>query len=803
MYHIFDIYHYTILWIMAWSNENLNLILSMRGIRLFLMGCFLGGILFDPAQAAQESPPLINSVKKTPDSKVPTFLQADSMEYDALNQIVTASGHVYITQDDQLLSADKVHYYKGADKVVAEGHVWLRDKEGNFSFADHVTLSNKMGDGFVENIKILLLDDSRMAGNRAKRYDGKRVVVWQGVYSPCEVCKVDPRSPLWQLKADKILHNQDTKLIQYHHAWMELFGWPIFYIPYFYHPDPTVKRKTGFLMPIYGHSTDLGYSLTIPYFIETGQNHDFTFYPTFTTKQGLIPALEHRYRFKDGEYVMHGSYAGGTKTGFPPEADPHHFPRAPKNRWHYFMNARYDMTPDILFTLQIQRASDLTYLKRFPVLPKAVTDPFAASTSLTSTAALERFRPDSYGVIRSYVFQANEQRTVPVVLPIAQYSYESLPGLYGETFMADVNFLNLYRTRGIVGRVAESMVRGSLGIGGQIPYVSPWGDVWTLKAYMRGDIYYMDAYEARPGERSRDGSRHRYFPQASLTWRYPFLKATKSFHWILEPAAMLTMSSVGGNSIDIPNEDTPLVWVDTTNLFLSNRMYGIDRVDSGQRVVYGLNSRQLFSCARKFNLFFGQSVRIDKHQVLPLLSGEDKKASNFVSSLQIVPVSWLDLSSRMMLNRKNMNIDVAESSAALKSRWVTGTLGHVFYNKRLTVNHRRISQLVWNIILGKYKGFSVTYGEMRNLNARRPERSFVKPMRLLNRTISLRHENDCLTSTLSLIRIGFRDRDLKPDTRIILQLDFKNLGTVYPVNISGVGSGRQTPVPQTAMDRGT
>lgn len=723
--------------------------------------------------------------------KVPAFLQSEQIEYDDANQVVTALGNVFVAQDSQLLHADKVQYFKLQDKIVATGHVWLRDSEGNYSFANNLILSNKMADGFVENVKILMVDQSRLAGNLAKRYEGKRVVLWQGVYSPCEVCKAEPeKAPLWQLKADKIIHNQEIKMIQYHHAWMEFFGWPIFYVPYFSHPDPAVKRKTGFLMPIYSHSNDLGYSVTVPYFIASAQNHDFTLFPTFTSKQGVIPAFEHRYHFDNGEYVMHGSYANNTTTGFASNYNPNNYGRAGHHRWHYFMRARYDITPELLFTLDVQRASDLTYLKRFPVLPRGSVDPFASSTALTTTAALERFRPESYGVIRSYVFQADRQKTVPVVLPIIQYAHETLPGSYGETWMADFNFLNLYRDKAIIGRSAESMVRGSLGLGGQVPYVSPWGDVWSLKAYMRGDLYYINGYEVKSNQKLKDKTQGRYYPQASLTWRYPFLSINPLMHWILEPAAMLTTSSVGGNFIEIPNEDSPVVIVDTTNIFLANRLYGIDRIDSGHRFVYGFNSQQLFTDSRKFNLFLGQSVRIDKNQVLPLRSGEDRKASNFVSGIQIVPVKWLDIRSRAMFNRRTWRVDVAESSATIKSAWLNGSLGHTFYNKNFAIDNKRISQLVWGVSSGQYRGFSLSYSEIRNLYSR-------QSVRILNRSISLRHTNECLVTTFSVVRTGFRDRDLRPDTKILLQLDFKNLGTIYPVNISNIGGLRRAPVPQT------
>jgi lipopolysaccharide assembly outer membrane protein LptD (OstA) len=43
-------------------------------------------------------------------------------------------GHVQIEQNNQLLYADEVSYNQVADEVTAVGHVWLRDKDGNFTF---------------------------------------------------------------------------------------------------------------------------------------------------------------------------------------------------------------------------------------------------------------------------------------------------------------------------------------------------------------------------------------------------------------------------------------------------------------------------------------------------------------------------------------------------------------------------------------------------------------------------------------------------------------------------------------------
>ena len=83
-------------------------------------------------------------------------------------------------------------------------------------------------------------------------------VFHSGVYTACEPCKDDPKKPpLWQVKAARIIHDQGEKMIYFEDARLEFFGLPIAWLPYFSAPDPTVKRKTGVLMPSITSSTHL------------------------------------------------------------------------------------------------------------------------------------------------------------------------------------------------------------------------------------------------------------------------------------------------------------------------------------------------------------------------------------------------------------------------------------------------------------------------------------------------------------------------------------------------------------------
>ena len=50
-------------------------------------------------------------------------------------------------------------------------------------------------------------------------------------------------------------------------------------LPFFSAPDPTVKRKTGFLVPTYSISSVYGYGVAVPYYLALAPDYDATFTP--------------------------------------------------------------------------------------------------------------------------------------------------------------------------------------------------------------------------------------------------------------------------------------------------------------------------------------------------------------------------------------------------------------------------------------------------------------------------------------------------------------------------------------------
>ena len=103
--------------------------------------------------------------------------------------------------------------------------------------------------------------------------------VYKAVFSTCNINKKKCRG--WELSTKEFNHDKQKKIFEYKDSWLKIFDYPIFFLPYFNHPDPTVKRKSGFLAPSYSTSQSLGTSINTPYFKVISEDKDITLNPRF------------------------------------------------------------------------------------------------------------------------------------------------------------------------------------------------------------------------------------------------------------------------------------------------------------------------------------------------------------------------------------------------------------------------------------------------------------------------------------------------------------------------------------------
>ncbi len=172
----------------------------------------------------------LEQIVKSPkvDSSEPMLLQADEMVYDNENAKVTAKGNVELYYGNYTLLADRVVYDRGSNTLAAEGNVRIKDPDGAVITADQITLTDDFRDGFIEALKFVTKDDTRIVASSASREAGNVTVFEKGWFTPCKLCEENPnKPPTWRVRAGKITHKRDQATITYQNAFFDFLGVPI------------------------------------------------------------------------------------------------------------------------------------------------------------------------------------------------------------------------------------------------------------------------------------------------------------------------------------------------------------------------------------------------------------------------------------------------------------------------------------------------------------------------------------------------------------------------------------------------
>lgn len=697
-------------------------------------------------------------------TELPAVLKADELTYDQELDIVTASGHVEIAQGDRILRADTVSYNRRANLITASGNVTLLEPTGDVVFADYVELTDDFKSGVIQNFRAVMADQARLAAVSARRADGRLTAARKAIYSPCDLCKTDPtRAPIWQIKADKVGHDQEARRVTYNDAQLELFGVPVAYTPYLSHPDGTVKRESGFLAPEFGNSSVLGSLLTVPYFQTLGPSADFTFEPIFLTKENPVLAGEYRRRTSSGIIETSASITSARRRDNNNNELPGH-----ETRGHIRGVGRFDIDDDWRWGFDVARATDDTYLQRYKLMQRYR---FLDQNTLTSNVFAERFFGRDYAAINGFAFQGlrpgDDPGLAPLVLPLMEYSASGERGEYGGRFTFDANALSIYRTE------ATRTQRVALQGGWDLPYVAPSGEIYTLSARLLGVGYHTENIDnpedaARPDE---DGFVGRILPQVALSWRYPFVRQDETFRTIIEPIASFVAAPNLGSQSRFPNEDSQGVDLDPSNLFRLNRFTGYDRLEGGQRVNYGFNTDfTRLENGAKLSTFIGQSYRLQEQNAFPVGSGLEQQQSNIVGRIQFLPHPWFSTTYNFQLDKDNFTAQRSLAGFSVGPPALRLSASYAYFERSTQARLVRDIEQVSAVLQANLTPFwRVQIRDVRSLGE--------DDGQLLGGA-SLIYEDECILAGVDISRRRIGSRDDPPDDTILFRIVFRNLGEV-------------------------
>lgn len=600
---------------------------------------------------------VLNAEPTTKESEdIDIYFSADSLENNSADNTVVATGNVEIIRQNLTLKADEVTYNQATDHIVAKGNVVLLEKNGNVIFADEVNLKDKIQQADVENIKVILLDKTRFAAKTFHKKADDTKILRNAVFTPCDNCQ--GQSPLWQMKALKIIHDPKGKNVEYQNAFLEIKGIPVLYTPYFSHPDPSVKRRSGFLYPRLMSNGYLGAAIQPQYFWDISEHENITFNPIISSDKGLIYSAIYNKYFYRGELNVSGSVMK--------EEDK----EKEGTRGNLFLQGRYELNNYWVADTDINYASDGSYLNDLD-LPKK------DDSWLTSRIRLQAFDNRNYANIEAYYYDflsySLQNENKPYVLPIMSYENISSPNSFGAYVKTSLNTASVYHEED------NASHRLSMINSWNLPYNSPFGDKYNLSASLKSDLYYISQYHY-DSKTDYTGTTARIFPQLGLEWRYPFIKNTEKSSQILEPIVVAAIAPSDSNKEEkIPNEDSEYINVTDVNIFDLDRYSGYDRNDTGSRISYGLNWSFYNKDWGRSALLLAQTYEFDKKDNIFNAPGEENNFSDYVGRIYSKPTDYFSLIYRFRLDKDDYDINYSELTSTIGNDVLNLSTSYIFF----------------------------------------------------------------------------------------------------------------------------
>jgi LPS-assembly protein len=583
---------------------------------------------------------------------LPVALIADSVEYDTGTGRVTASGNVEVYYGERTLTADRIVYDSRTGTIAAEGRIVLRDPSGITVFADFAEVDEELRQGLVRGARAVMGENIRLSAVEARRVDARFNQLSKAVYSPCRVCPDDP-TPLWRIRARRVIHDEVERRIHYEDATLDILGVPVLWLPWLSHPDPTVKRASGFLVPEFRQSSTYGFGVQAPYYWVIDEHADATFTPFLTTDDGPIGIVEYRRAFAGGELRTEGSLTYDDYSG--------------ENKLHGHLEGQGDFAlgAGYRWGFDAIAVTDDGYLARYD---------FSDEDRLTSELWLRRYRETGFLDLNAVHFRSlrdNEPAgQIPVALPDFELRHEVPVTLVGGDLGLFASSTALFRSEGL------DTSRFTVGADWERQEVLSSGLVLKGFAEARADLFVSDDFGT-----VQNATEFRVGPLAGVEARFPLISETGggTAH-VLEPIAQAILAPYGVNSDDIPNEDSQVVEFDETGLFDRSHFPGLDAFEEGPRLNLSLRYELIAPDGFGFDASLGRVLRPRELDEFSAGSGLRDAASDWVGAWALRYDPYVTVRQRVRVG-DNFALTRHEVDGEFRYRRASLGLSYIFLEK--------------------------------------------------------------------------------------------------------------------------
>ena len=689
------------------------------------------------------------------------ILKADQFEENRDTRVVTASGNVEIRVGTRTLKADKVIYDRGTETIRAQGHVQITDGTGQVQFADEIEGDQDFSNGFATRFSARLGEAGLITSSSAIRTDGTRNSLEQVIFTNCPVCEEKGTDPTWALRARRATLDQTDQMLSYQDAVLELGGVPVLYVPWFAHPDPNSKRRSGLLIPDAGVSSKIGPFYEQPYLFVISPSEDVIVAPMISTNVNPLVKVDYRRRFFSGTIEAQGSFTHEQE--FNSDGD-----KSGDDTWrsHLYAVGKFDINKEWQWGFGVESQTDDLYDLRYDIDGEndlrglIASQPRQLLTQLYTTAQ----QPDFYFEAGIFHFQGLRAGDIDSQIPnVAPSLFTQKVFDLGEAGQISANFsaVGLFRNDAQTlpnGQLSLDSARATSSVEYGSQFVFGPGLVFEPYASGRGDVYRVDdGGAAGPQDLSR------FLGVAGGQISYPLISRSPGMDIIIEPIVMAAYGTPDANDPLIPNEDSLVFEADETNLFKPSAVTNYDLWEGGARGAVGVNANAHIGKDIELSGLVGRRWREQADPAFNQLSNLSQEKSDYVASIRADLGRAVNVGARFRMN-DNLSINRVDVDAGVNFWAIRGDAR--YFKVSETSAGVPDEGIAWNGSFAFDNHWAAVLQQARNITQKED----------IKLSLGLRYQDECSFFLLAYERSGGRDRILGPSDSIRFTFALTGLG---------------------------
>ena len=667
-------------------------------------------------------------------------ISTDEINYDVEKQKIESSSNSEIKDNFGNIYQVSKFEYNIKSKIIKLSNLKVLDVSENIFKIEIAFLDLKKKELVAKDVGLnfKISDDSenepRLKG-RSLISNNENTIVNKGTFT---FCKKREKCPPWEMSAEEIKHDKKKKTIYYKNAHLKIYDKKVFYFPKFFHPDPTVDRQSGFLIPKIQDNSTTGLSFNLPYFIALAENKDITLSPRFFAEDKFLIQTEFRQKNKNSDHVIDLSqYISSGENA--------------KGHLFYNLNNNYenDNFDEIEFNIQLEQVSDETYLKAYKI-----ESPIIKNTSnLTNSLSINLIKKNSSLNTNLDIYEDLSKQDSDKYEYVPNFSFSKI--LNENNTLYSKGYYKNYNTN-----ITEKVLINNFQFDSNPKFLN--NGIVNEKKLLIKNIN----SSASNSEKFKNEETLILIPSFQTNYSLPLIKETAKSKNTFTPKLSLRLSTP--HTKDVRTTDRKISY---NNIYDFERL-GIDEANEGGiSLTYGYEHSivEKSSSEEKIKFGFANNLRFEENKDLPLNSNLGDKMSDFVGNFEYKP-------------NKNLKLDYDFSLKNNLSDVNYELFGFEFYLKNFTTKLEYQNENNSSIKTSYLKNETrLNINEKNSLvfeTRENKEKSFTEFYNLI-----YQYKIDCLTAAIEYNKDYYNDQDLKPSENLFLKLSIIPFGGFNTPNL--------------------